>query len=141
MYRARLQSNGQEVAVKVQRPGALATISKVQSHADLSAQLALLMALAQFALCLLLHEATGSEHSVRLKSSRGSSKRCSSLVCNTTCLLLDHATRQDITVCCISHQSLCSIGSMHRKYILLHARNLYVMRRAVGVYEGSIWCL
>ncbi len=29
VYRARLRSNGQEVAVKVQRPGALATISKV----------------------------------------------------------------------------------------------------------------
>jgi len=29
VYRARLRSSGQEVAVKVQRPGALATISKV----------------------------------------------------------------------------------------------------------------
>jgi hypothetical protein len=28
VYRARLRSNGQEVAVKVQRPGALSTISK-----------------------------------------------------------------------------------------------------------------
>ena len=30
MFRARLLSTGQEVAVKVQRPGALATISKVR---------------------------------------------------------------------------------------------------------------
>ena len=30
MYRARLRSNGEEVAVKVQRPGALGTISKVR---------------------------------------------------------------------------------------------------------------
>ena len=37
VYRARLKSNGQEVAVKVQRPGALATISKVHSHDHLSA--------------------------------------------------------------------------------------------------------
>ncbi len=31
VYRARLRSDGREVAVKVQRPGALATISKVSS--------------------------------------------------------------------------------------------------------------
>ena len=29
VYRARLRSTGEEVAVKVQRPGALGTISKV----------------------------------------------------------------------------------------------------------------
>ncbi len=32
VYRARLRSTGQEVAVKVQRPGALATVSKVCGH-------------------------------------------------------------------------------------------------------------
>ena len=31
VYRARLRSSGQEVAVKVQRPGALGTISKVST--------------------------------------------------------------------------------------------------------------
>lgn len=31
VYRARLRSTGQEVAVKVQRPGALSTISKVSA--------------------------------------------------------------------------------------------------------------
>lgn len=33
VYRARLRSSGQEVAVKVQRPGALSTISKVSAPA------------------------------------------------------------------------------------------------------------
>lgn len=33
VYRARLRSTGQEVAVKVQRPGALSTISKVSAPA------------------------------------------------------------------------------------------------------------
>ena len=32
VYRAKLRSTGQEVAVKVQRPGALSTISKVSAH-------------------------------------------------------------------------------------------------------------
>lgn len=32
VYRARLRSTGEEVAVKVQRPGALATISKVSKN-------------------------------------------------------------------------------------------------------------
>lgn len=30
VYRARLRETGQEVAVKIQRPGALSTISKVR---------------------------------------------------------------------------------------------------------------
>ena len=39
VYRARLRSTGQEVAVKVQRPGALSTISKVVHPTDISALL------------------------------------------------------------------------------------------------------
>lgn len=150
VYRARLRATGEEVAVKVQRPDALSTISKVTPlHHFLhdlppnafTAHWAWIVYLGCLGACshndwVWPHASTGlcvcltSLHSY-LRASNRSTEGKDQMAVNSSCLGDCHAHHCDgphamtgLRICLTS--------------LRVHLQDLYVMRRAVVIYERLI---